>query len=367
MLRCACSRAEHPRMEGDPRGARPHSSDLITIDSYPFVGETPPMALRSWLTPNKHFYVRNHFAVPPVDPATWSLSVEGEVVEPLRLTLSEILALPKRAIPATLECAGNNRTDLDPLPAGNRFQSGAISTAIWAGVPLRLVLERASVKTTAKEVLFEGADWGEPEPDVPTTSYRRSLPVEAALDPDVLLAYKMNGEPLSEEHGCPLRVVVPGWYGMASVKWLRRIRVLDHEFHGFFQTDRYVIKTDGCEAKPLSRMWVKSIITWPEGGEALSVHEHTVTGFGWSGSGRIVGVEFSADSGKAWRPAQLDDPDNPYAWRPWSFRWTPPAAGHYTLVSRARDEAGNAQPMKSVWNELGYAINGVRPVCVTVR
>ena len=290
----------------------------------------------------------------------------GLFTHPLRLTLQDIERMATHTVPVTLECAGNNRTDLEPPVPGNRFRCGAIGTAIWAGPPLRAVLERARLRPGVVEVLFEGADSGEPAPGEGVMPYLRSLPLEVAMHPDTILAYEMNGEPLSYEHGGPVRLVVPGWYGMASVKWLHRIEALDHSFHGFFQTEKYVLVNSAGHAESLSHMRVKSHINRPEHGEVLSDEEHLVTGVAWSGRGNISCVEISDDDGQTWKPARLGGPEHRYAWRQWSLAWDPPGPGHYTLMARAQDDTDSWQPMRPEWNSLGYAVNGVMKVCVDV-
>ena len=367
MNRCTCSEAEDAGAVDAARRAQPEDCDLVTIDHVPYIGETPRAALQSWLTPNANFYVRNHFSVPSLDSPTWSLSVEGEVTQPFSLTLDEVMRLPKHTVPVTLECAGNNRSDLQPEVSGNQFRDGAVGTAIWGGLALKHLLESCGVTPAAKEVLFEAADTGEPEPGKPPTSYQRSLSLTVATHPDTLLAYEMNGEQLPEAHGYPLRLIVPSWYGMASVKWLNRIVVIDYEFRGFFQTDRYVLRVEGEEPEPLSYVWIKSLIGSPRQGDVLDQRQHEINGLAWSGGGTVTLVEFSPDSGETWRPVTLGGPDHPYTWRPWSYHWEPLAPGHFTLMVRAYDEVGNMQPLETTWNSLGYAVNGVKAVCVTVR
>ena len=368
MDRCRCTPAEAAGITQDPWHTQPHPqpATLVTIDSDPFVGETPLSAIQSWLTPNSLYYARNHFVTPDIDVSEWSLDVDGHVDRHVELTYPEIRRFTKRTLPVTMECAGNNRVDLEPAVGGNRFQGGAVSTAVWAGVPLKKVLELAGVKTEAEEVVLEGADSGKPEPGRPAIRYQRSLPLGVALHPDTLLAHEMNGEALPPDHGWPLRLVVPGWYGMASVKWLRRITVLDHAFEGFFQTERYVLPGDGDSPTPLTRMFVKSMISRPRHGEVETTGEHQVTGLAWSGEGKITRVLFSDDQGETWQTALLGGLQHPYAWRQWSASWTPRSPGHHTLLARAEDEAGNVQPTETAWNPLGYAVNGVQSVCVNV-
>jgi DMSO/TMAO reductase YedYZ molybdopterin-dependent catalytic subunit len=186
------------------------------------------------------------------------------------------------------------------------------------------------------------------------------------MNPDTLLANEMNGEPLSVEHGAPLRLIVPGWYGMASVKWLRKITVLDHKYEGFFQTDRYVVPGDDGNPVPVSNIAVKSLISWPQQGESLRMDTYNVVGLAWSGHAHIRKVEFSDDGGESWQEAELVGPRYRYAWQQWNFAWNPKRTGHHNIVARAEDEEGNLQPLESKWNRLGYMINGVKPVCVTV-
>jgi DMSO/TMAO reductase YedYZ molybdopterin-dependent catalytic subunit len=191
--------------------------------------------------------------------------------------------------------------------------------------------------------------------------------MEAALHPDTVLAYMMNSEELPNDHGYPIRLVVPGWYGMASVKWLNKITVLDHSFVGFFQTDRYIMENEDGGMRPLRDMVVKSLISSPRHGQFFDVRPHQITGLAWSGEGAVTKVEISDDFGKSWRPAQLGGLNHQYAWQQWAVTWQPQSPGHHTLMARARDASGSIQPMEPNWNELGYAINGVQSVCVNVE
>ena len=367
MNMCKCSKAEFAQENEVPLRAQPTDAGLVTIEREPIIGETPQATLQSWLTPNPLFYIRNHYAIPTPDAAkNWALALDGHLDNPISFTADDFRHFPKQTLPITLECAGNNRSDLQPGVPGNPFQNGAISNAIWAGVPLHLLLERAGVRDGAVELLFEGMDAGEPAPDQPSQPYLRSLPIDVAMHPHTLLAYEMNGEPLSREHGSPLRLIVPGWYGMASVKWLRRVTALKEPFTGFFQRDRYIVEDDAGGVSPVAAMQVKSLISWPQPGATLSPGRHNVNGMAWSGAAHISRVEISDDGGETWRAADLTGPRYRYAWQQWNFMWTPPASGQYTLAARATDEAGNIQPLQTRWNSLGYIINGVKPVQVEV-
>ena len=366
MNTCKCSRAEFDRERSETLSAQPDRTGLVTIEEEPIIGETPQATLQSWLTPNPLFYIRNHYSIPECG-SQWELALDGHVNNSLTFSQGDFRSFPIQTLPITLECAGNNRSDLEPQVPGNPFQNGAVSTAIWAGVPLSCLLERAGMREGAVEVLFEGFDVGEPAPGEETQPYLRSLPIDVAMHPHTLLAYEMNGEVLSREHGYPLRLIVPGWYGMASVKWLRRISVLQEPFEGFFQKDRYIVKGDDGESVPVSQMHVKSLISWPEPDANLPMGTHMIKGMAWSGFAHIAKVEISDDGGETWSEADLVGPRYRYSWQQWHFAWSPKSEGHYTLVARATDEDGNAQPLETRWNSLGYIINGVRPVCVEVR
>ena len=363
---CTCIQAESDGSPAASPRTQPERNGLVPIDENPMIGETPQVSLQSWLTPNPNFYVRNHFSTPANIPNSWNLVIDGHVDRAIGLSLEDFRCLPKQTLPITMECAGNNRSDLQPKVPGNPFQSGAVSTAIWGGVPLSCVLERAGIKEGAAEVLFEGLDSGEPEPGHQEMTYLRSLPMDVATHPQTLLAMEMNGETLSVEHGYPVRLIVPGWYGMASVKWLRRICVLEESYSGFFQTDRYIIENEDGTVDPVAQIEIKSLINWPNQGESLESASYNVTGLAWSGFAHIAGVEVSDDGGETWGDAELVGPRHRYAWQQWNFSWTPSAKGHNTLICRAVDEDGNAQPMETAWNRLGYIINGVKPVCVNV-
>ncbi|MCH8869242.1 MAG: sulfite oxidase [Chloroflexi bacterium] len=367
MLKCTCTEAGTAKANEEPLCTQPDEIGLVPIEQDPLIGETPQGTLQSWLTPNSLFYVRNHYSFPtPEETNSWSLVIDGHVSTQLELTLDDFRQFPKQTLPITMECAGNNRSDLQPRVPGNPFQNGAISTAIWGGVPLNEILAKVGIKSEAVEVLFEGLDSGSPEPGVDTEPYLRSLSLDMAGNPNVLLAYEMNGEPLSLEHGYPLRLIVPGWYGMASVKWLRRMTLITEKFHGFFQGERYIIEEKDGTSVPVTDIQVKSLISWPQPGMALSRDSHNISGLAWSGSGHINRVQVSHDGGETWNDAQLVGPRYEYAWQQWNYDWTPDSDGHHIIVARAEDEKGNVQPMDTHWNRLGYVINGVKPVCVNV-
>jgi DMSO/TMAO reductase YedYZ molybdopterin-dependent catalytic subunit len=348
------------------------SGELSTLSEDPECRETALPALDSWITPTERFYVRNHFSqMPDADASTWRLSVEGEVETPLDLGYEELSSLPARTVVATLECAGNSRSYLTPPAEGISFRHGAVGNAEWTGVPLRELLSRARPKPDTVEVLFKGADSGEEEEEGVKLEidYARSLPLEKALDHDTLVAYQMNGETLQPVHGYPLRLIVPGWYGMASVKWLRRITVLATPYEGFFQSRRYVYIPNG-EAQPnwqpVTSLQVKSLITRPRHGEVVRPGEFTVQGVAWSEGGGITRIELSTDGGRSWQEADLFGPQAAGAWRRWKSDWLATTPGHFILMCRAVDSRGNTQPASMPWNFRGYANNSIHSIAVEV-
>jgi DMSO/TMAO reductase YedYZ molybdopterin-dependent catalytic subunit len=343
---------------------------LVVVTSDPYNAETRLDTQLGVLTPNPAFYVRDHFSMPRIDPAAWRLTLDGEVARPLALTYDALRALPSRSLLVTLECAGNGRRALDPPAEGEPFGYGVASTAEWTGVPLRAVLEAASLRQNAREVLFTGADSGPvPEAGGATMAFARSLPVERALHPDTLLAYAMNGEELPAAHGFPLRVLVPGWYGVAAVKWLVRITALASPFAGFYQRDRYVVvhpERGDTTATPLTTIPPRSLLGAPTDGARLPRGEQRLRGLAWSGGAPVERVEVSMDDGRTWRAAEWTSEPARYAWRTWDYRWEATSPGPATLRSRAFDAAGHTQPASAEWNRLGYANNAIQVVRVTV-
>lgn len=333
-------------------------SRLVVVSRDPFNAETPLDEQIGVITPNPLHYVRSHFADP--DPPD-RLVVDGAVASPLLLTMEDVCALPSRSAIVTLECAGNGRAFLDPPAPGEPWRLGAVGTAEWTGVPLQTILGMARPWPRAVELLFRGADEGVPKDVGQRIAFERSLPTERAWSDDVLLAYAMNGEPLPPDHGAPLRLVVPGEYGMASVKWLVRITAVEEPFRGFYQADRYVV-----HGAPLGPIEPRAVITSPRDGGSLPLRPLVVRGYCWSGTAAVERVEVSVDGGGRWGEAQLGDPLGAHAWRPWRIAWPPAAPGEYTIVARAIDAGGRQQPLEQRRNDLGYANNAARPVRVRI-
>ena len=331
----------------------------------------PLEALHHEITPLGLHYLLVHYDIPVVDPATWRLEIGGEVERPLSLTLDEVRSRTRVTTPVTMECAGNGRAELDPRPVSQPWLLEAVGTAEWTGTPLRGLLEAAGVRDGAVDVVFTGLDRGI-EGEVPQ-AYERALPVADAAEPDVLLAYEVNGVPLPPQHGFPLRLLVPGWYGMTSVKWLERITVTREPFAGYQNVQAYRRRQDPDEeGTPVTRIEPRALMAPPGVPDFLTRVRHVepgrvrVEGRAWSGWGPIERVDVSTDGGTTWAPAELGEATGPAAWRAWSFVWdaTP---GEHELRCRAVDATGREQPDRPPWNVGGYANNAPQRVAVVVR
>jgi len=351
--------------------ASQHMGDLIVREQSPPNLEMPLPGFRDYVTPNDLFFVRTHFETPRIDPRAWKLKIEGAVEKPIELGYEEIKAMPSKTVTATLECSGNGRGLLEPKKKGVQWIAGAVGNAKWTGVSVADILRRAGIKSNAVDIVFVGADRGQGK-DGENLQFLRSIPVEKARDPDVLLAHEMNGQQLPVNHGFPLRAVVPGWFGVASVKWLERIVVSDKRFLSYFQSIDYSIwdRHGGiARMQPITEIQVKSIVAMPAAGESLAANQEvTVRGAAWSGDADVVKVEFSADGGTSWKQATLIDEPTKHAWRRWESRWrTPSRPGRVELLCRATDAAGNEQPTKRDDDRRNYMINHLVPVTVDIR
>ena len=331
----------------------------------------PLEALAYDVTPVGLHYLLIHYDIPLVDAESWRLSVGGLVERQLELSLDALRARPSVSQAVTMECAGNGRARLAPRPVSQPWLVEAVGTAEWTGTPLRPLLEEAGIGEGAVEVLFTGADRGVEGGQ--EQQFERSLPLEEALRDEVLLVYAVGGEPLPPQHGFPLRLVVPGWYGMTNVKWLERITVLDRPFGGYQNAWSYRMRqTPDDVGDPVSRMKPRALMV-PPGVPVFATRErqadlgpHTITGRAWSGQGTIERVEVSEDGGASWHEAVLGPQASRWAWRAWSWEWRPAAPGDYELCCRASDSAGETQPLEAPWNLHGFANNEVQRVPVTV-
>ncbi|CAM3603871.1 sulfite oxidase [Occultella aeris] len=355
---------------GDLEAAR---AALVMINPAPYNAEAPPAALHGDITPTELHYVRSNFAVPDHDGV---LEIGGAVGRPTTLTLDDLRAMPAHEHTVTLECAGNGRLEMKPLPTGEPWGDLAVSTARWRGALLHEVLARTEPSAHGVEVLAQGADHGPyhlrailPETEQDNLSFIRSLPLTYATDPTsgILIAYEMNGKPLGRDHGAPFRLIVPHWYAVASVKWLKRLEVLTEPYTGEFQTGHYMYQWPDRPQEPVSLMRVRARITDPAPGATIGRGSYLVRGKAWSGTGPIARVDLSLTGEGDWQPARLEPSRSGFHWQDWSFNWDADDVGRHTLRARAADAAGNVQPDVPPWNRLGYGNNAIEVIYVDRR
>lgn len=349
-------------------------ANLIVRSKKPLDLETPVSMLTSWLTPTDMFYVRSHFYTPPASsPDQWQLAVDGEVAQPLTLSLNDLKQMPKVTVTVTLECAGNGRAFFEPAVAGIQWEKGAVGNAQWTGVRLADVLKKAGAKPTGKFVILDGADTGIAKaPD-----FIRQVPMDKAMHPDTLIAYEMNGQPLLDHHGAPLRAIVPGWEGAYAVKWLNHIQVSVTEHDGAFVQSGYryparpVAPGAAVDAKdmvPLTGLAVKSLITAPTESSSVKAGSAVrISGFAWAGESNVTRVDLSFDGGTTWQQAKLGRDQARYAWRQFEYEWKPAQAGSFLILSRATDDKGRVQPVVAQWNPSGYLWNVIDRVRINVE
>jgi len=338
----------------------------ISVSENPYNAETPLSTLLDDITPSDLVYVRNHFDIPKIDTNDWSLTVDNMGKNPISISYDELRKLPAKTLTVTLECAGNGRKSMRPIPEGTAWDYGAISIVEFTGTSLSNLLNKAGISDDVVEVIFHGADKGEVGPN--RVEKYSSLPLDVALDPDILLAWEMNGHTLTPNHGFPLRVVVPNWYGMASVKWLKQIELSTKPFNGFFQSEHYVyVDEDGLEPNaPVRHIRPRALILHPGNEENLDQKEIELNGIAWSGHGEIVQVDISTDGGATWSEAKVESTKSKYGIQQWRSKWIPSKVGKYKLLVRAKDSTGYAQPQSQVWNRLGYGNNGPHTIFVSV-
>jgi DMSO/TMAO reductase YedYZ molybdopterin-dependent catalytic subunit len=364
-----------PRIDNAFLGQHPpRSVGLITRQKEPKVLETPTNQVDSFLTPTELFYVRSHSPAPKLSAESYRLQIGGAVRNPFSLTYQQLREMPAVTRLALLECAGNSRVFLVPQVPGAQWELGAAGNAEWTGIPLSALLERAGLEDDACEIVLEGPDRARPsEKPIPAApvAYARSLPRAKALQPEVLIAYQMNGHDLTEDHGYPVRAIVPGHYAMASVKWLTRIHAVKEPFKGYWQTSDYAY-WDFAEGhpvrRPLGEMRVKSEIFRPAPYETVAPNQaYTVFGAAWAGETEVTEVLVSTDGGQTWAEAEFIDPVHRYAWRRWRFNWvTPKERGQCKLLSRAKAANGDFQPDQHDENYASYVIDHVLPIEITV-
>jgi DMSO/TMAO reductase YedYZ molybdopterin-dependent catalytic subunit len=347
--------------------------DKLIVRSYrPEDLETPVGLLNTYITPKELFYVRHHAYAPTVNAAEWKLAIDGEVEKPYTLTLDELKKLPRATVTVTLECAGNGRAFYEPSMPGIQWERGAVGTARFTGVRLADVLKKAGVKATGKFVLLEGAD----KPVGKQPKFQRNVPLDKALHADTILAYEMNGEPLPQLHGFPLRAVISGWEGAYAVKWLTHVAVIPQEHDGFFVKTAYRYPNRRiapgeavapADMEPVKGLVVKSLIHTPLEGAKFKPGVIKMAGFAWAGEAFITKVDVSMDNGASWKPAKLGKEKERYAWQSFEAEFNLSAPGSYLLMARATDEKGNVQPVAPQWNPSGYLWNVIEKVRVNVQ
>jgi DMSO/TMAO reductase YedYZ molybdopterin-dependent catalytic subunit len=337
--------------------------------------ETPVGLLNTWITPNDLFYVRHHTNAARIDAQAakdWKVEVGGEVERPMAITLDELKKMPKATVTVTLECAGNGRAFFDPPMPGIQWEKGAVGTARFTGARLADVLKKVGVKAAGKYVAINGAE----KPVGTQPKFIRNVPMAKATNADTIIAYEMNGEPIPVLHGFPLRLVVPGWEGAYSVKWLNNIQVIDKEHEGFFVKTayRYPNKPVAPGAAvppenmvPLTGLVVKSFINAPAEGANFKPGPVRVAGFAWAGESFITRVDVSMDNGSTWTPAKLGKERERYAWQLFEYEFKITKPGSYLLMARATDDKGNVQPVAPQWNPSGYLWNVIDKVRVNVE
>ncbi len=363
---------------GDRKLVRyPEKTDMLLLTSRPPQLEMPPALFRELITPNDALFVRWHLSNIPteVDPSKWSLKVGGNTAQEIALTMNQLQNDFERVTyTAVIQCSGNGRSFFDPRVPGGQWENGALGNVTWTGARLKDILARAGIKAGSIDVVFNGLD-GPPLPTVPDLI--KSLPLDKALEEDIIVAYAMNGKPLAMLNGFPARLVVPGWFATYWVKSLSDITVQDKKFEGFWVKTAYRIPDNPCacvppggkpeKTVPINRMNTRSIIVDPAPGSKLPFgRDVEIFGIAFSGGYGIREVTVSVDGGQTWRRAGLGKDLGKYAWIQWKFPWRPDKPGKYAIMARAIDGIGESQPYEQLWNPAGYMWNKVEAVDVTV-
>ncbi|MBS9715851.1 sulfite oxidase [Pseudohalocynthiibacter aestuariivivens] len=322
------------------------------------------------ITPTGAHYLLNHFDVPLIDEGAHSLSFNGSFNTPFNLTMAEIKALPKITMPVTLECAGNGRAGVSPRSYSMPWMYEAVGTSEWTGTPLAPLIGKAKPSADVVEISFHGADYGFDKGC--GHFFGRSLTLAQMKELDVLLVYAMNDAPLLPQHGAPLRIVVPGWYGMASVKWLTEITALTNPYDGFQQVRTYQYReSDEDPGRPITTMRIKSLMVppgvpdWTSRKRYVNTGPTELVGRAWSGAGTPI-EKVEVEVSGVWHPANLENSEDRYAWKKWTFDWDATPGAH-VLRCRATDAEGNVQPLEPPWDVAGFANNAVQVVHVFVE
>ena len=342
----------------------PGKERLIVRSSRPVNLEARLGDLTGYHTPEELFFVRNNYDTGPIDPAQWTLKLEGEVDNPVVLRLDDLRKLPVFTQDVTLECAGNGRSFHTPRASGIQWAHGAVGTQAFKGVRLADVLALARPRAAALHVAFDGAD---KPPTAQAPDFIRSVPMWKALSPHTMVAFEMAGKPIPHLHGGPVRVLVPGFVGSASMKWLERVMVLADEFNGFYMKSNYTAPRvdNDKEIYSLQSLEVKSVIVAPADGAKLAAGRATAWGWAWAGEGELTGIDVSTDGGQTWAPARFTGTWGRYSWRKWEHAWDA-RPGASTIMARATDSLGRVQPTGRAFNRLGYRWNVIHAVKVDV-
>jgi DMSO/TMAO reductase YedYZ molybdopterin-dependent catalytic subunit len=358
------------RLSSPARVANPEEG--ISSDELQLAARNHGMPLESlqWdITPPGLHYLLIHYDIPAIDPGTFELVIDGLVDKSLSLDLDALRSRPQISAVVTLECAGNGRAQLLPRPVSQPWLTEAVGTARWTGTPLSSLLREAGVADGAIDVIFTGADHGIERGQ--EQDYQRALPVAEAMGDGVMLAYEMNGAPLPPQHGAPLRLIVPGWYGMAHVKWLRRITVVAEPFDGFQMRAYRFRDSPDDPGIPLTRIEPRALLIPPGFPDFMSRRRVVrsgnvlIEGRAWSGWAEVTAVQISVDGGDTWESADLDPRLDSYGWARWSWTWRA-EPGSYLLSARATDASGRTQPLGQRWSRGGFANNTIQKVPVAV-
>lgn len=355
----------------------PEKTDLILLTSRPPQLETPVDYFKQYITPNDALFVRWHISHIPtsVDLNLWRLKVGGNTEKELAFSMEDLRKFEKVSYTAVIQCSGNSRSFFDPRVAGGQWENGAMGNVTWAGARLKDILAKAGPKAGSVDVSFNGLD-SPPLPTVPDLV--KSLPVDKALEEDIIVAYEMNGADLPMLNGFPARLIVPGWYATYWVKSLSDITVLAKPFEGFWIKTAYRIPDDPCgcvlpgsapkKTVPISRMTTRSLIISPAANAVLRLNQPVeIMGTAFSGGYGIRDVIVSINGGKSWDEAKLGEERGKYSWTQWSYTWRPLRPGEYVLMARATDTIGGSQPFDSIWNPAGYLWNRIEKTTVVVK
>jgi sulfite dehydrogenase len=361
-----------------PRMARfPEKTDLILLTSRPPQLETPVHYFKEYITPNDALFVRWHIANVPTSVAlnAWRLKVSGNTGQDLLLSMDALKKFERVTYTAVIQCSGNGRSFFEPRVAGGEWGNGAMGNVTWTGARLKDILGMAGLKAGSVDVSFNGLDTP-PLPTVP--DFVKSLPMDKALEDDIIVAYEMNGAPLPMLNGFPARLIVPGWYATYWVKALSEITVLSKPFEGFWIKKAYRIPDNPCgcvppgtepkETVPINRMTTRSLIVVPVAKAEFRVDQPVeIMGIAFSGGYGIKNVVVSVDGGKNWTEAKLGEERGKYSWTQWSYAWRPTKPGEYELMAKATNSIGESQPFEGLWNPAGYLWNRIEKTEVVVR